>query len=69
VVTYQPDSPSRMCDIVRLMRRPASGIHPVSRWALIISTGHTYVYACLSSSLTHVCTHIDATSASCGALS
>jgi hypothetical protein len=54
VVTYQADSPSRMCDgkldeAARMLDRAC-----VCLWDC---RGHAYVYTCLSSIHTHVCVH------------
>jgi hypothetical protein len=55
VVTYELDRPSRMCVLVRLMRRPAWWIYCVSLVAILnISRDYAYVFTCLSSSHTHV---------------
>jgi hypothetical protein len=62
VVTYQPDSPSRMCVMLRLIRQPAGWICFLSICRWIIFLDPACVYTSLSSSHMHVYTHIDSTS-------
>jgi hypothetical protein len=71
MVTHQSDSPSRMCVMVRLMRRPACCIALTCLlWDWRGSKEHPHVYTHISSSHTHVFTHTSTPlRASCGALS
>jgi hypothetical protein len=61
MLMYQPDSPSRMCVMIDVMRRPAW-------WIALVSVGNigsrsrAYVCALLSSSHTHTSIHIASTS-------
>jgi hypothetical protein len=62
-VTYQAECPSHMCEMVRLMRRPACCIDTLTRVCLRNSLDNrTYIHASQAAIYPRVCTHNDSTS-------
>jgi hypothetical protein len=62
MTTHRPDSPSRMCDGSLDEAAHGCWIIQCRSFGEFVFYAHEYVYPCLSSSHTHMCTRIDSPS-------